>query len=176
MQSVVLVCGVAGAGKSWLCRQLTDRYTYIAHDRCWSHPTAKPQDDPSTFRQAQGSGDAAWGPPGSKSTHLETLVRAAKTSGKPVLTEAPFGERKLKEDLEAAGVRVRPVFVIEDAEVIRRRFLSREGSLPSQGVITRLSGLKARAISWDAFWGTSDAVLAHLKAPARPSSVFLGRP
>jgi len=166
MQSVVLVCGVAGAGKSWLCRQLSDRYTYIAHDRCWSHPTAKPHD----------GNDVAWGPPGSKSTHLETLVRAAKTSGKPVLTEAPFGERKLKEDLEMAGVRVRPVFVIEDAEVIRRRFLSREGSLPSQGVITRLSGLKARAISWDAFWGTSDAVLAHLKAPARPSSVFLGRP
>jgi hypothetical protein len=157
MQPVVLVVGVAGSGKSWVCRQLTDIYDYVPHDRCWEHPDAAP-----------GPGlDVAWGPKGSRSTHLETLLKAARSGRRPVLTEAPFGERKLKEDLEAAGVEVRPVFVVEDARTVHKRFMAREGSPPSAGVMTRLAGMKARAVTWNAFWGTSAEVLVHLKAQAR---------
>ena len=83
MQPVVLVCGVAGAGKSWICGQLKDDYYYLPHDRCWSHPTAAP-----------GIGDdVPWGPPGSKSTHFADVLAAAKNASKTVLTEVPFGER-----------------------------------------------------------------------------------
>jgi len=160
MQPVVLVCGVAGAGKSWICRQLKDDYYYLPHDRCWSHPTAAP-----------GIGDdVPWGPPGSKSTHFADVLAAAKNASKTVLTEVPFGERQLKEDLEAAGVTVQPVFVVEDEKVIRTRFMQREGSLPSKGVMTRLAGLQARAQNWRAFWGTSDEVLAYLRRRGAPSA------
>jgi gluconate kinase len=161
MQPVVLVCGVAGAGKSWICRQLKDEYEYIPHDRCWSHPTASPSDDI----------DQPWGPPGSKSTHLADVLTAARQATKTVLTEVPFGERQLKEDLEAAGVTVQPVFVVEDSATIRTRFVQREGSLPSKGVMTRLAGLQARAQNWRAFWGTSDEVLAYLRRRGSPSAL-----
>jgi len=160
MQPVILVCGVAGAGKSWICRQLKDDYHYIPHDRCWSHPTASPSDDI----------DQPWGPPGSKSTHLETLLWAARDASKTVLTEVPFGERALKENLEAHGVTVQPVFVVEDGKTITRRFMDREGSMPSQGVMTRLAGLQARAQNWRAFWGTSEEVLAYLRRRGAPSA------
>lgn len=33
MMPVYLVCGVSGSGKSWACRQLTDKYHYIEHDK-----------------------------------------------------------------------------------------------------------------------------------------------
>jgi gluconate kinase len=160
MQPVVLVCGVAGAGKSWICRQLKDDYYYLPHDRCWSHPTAAP-----------GIGDdVPWGPPGSKSTHFADVLAAAKNASKTVLTEVPFGERQLKEDLEAAGVTVQPVFVVEDGKTITQRFMAREGSMPSKGVMTRLAGLQARAQNWRAFWGTSDEVLSYLKRRGAPTA------
>jgi len=164
MQPVVLVCGVAGAGKSWICRQLKDDYYYVAHDRCWSHPTAQP-----------GIGDdIAWGPPGSKSTHLPEVLAAARSASKTVLTEVPFGERQFREDLEREGVVVHPVFVVEDEKVIRTRFMQREGSLPSKGVMTRLAGLQARAQSWRSFWGTSEEVLAYLRRRGAPSAAQRG--
>ena len=161
MQPVVLVCGVAGAGKSWICRQLKDDYHYIPHDRCWSHPTAAPSDDL----------DQPWGPPGSKSTHLADVLAAARNATKTVLTEVPFGERQLREDLEKAGVTVQPVFVVEDAATIRTRFVQREGSLPSKGVMTRLAGLQARAQAWRVFWGTSAEVLDYLRRRGAPNAL-----
>jgi len=110
------------------------------------------------------------GPPGSKSTHLETLLWAARDAPKTVLTEVPFGERTLKENLEAHGVTVQPVFVVEDEKVIRQRFMAREGSLPSKGVMTRLAGLQSRAQSWRSFWGTSEEVLAYLRRRGAPTA------
>ncbi len=29
---VYLICGVSGSGKTWVCKQLTDKFEYIAHD------------------------------------------------------------------------------------------------------------------------------------------------
>lgn len=29
---VYLVCGVSGSGKTWVCRQLLDKFTYVPHD------------------------------------------------------------------------------------------------------------------------------------------------
>lgn len=32
MAPVFLICGVSGAGKTWVCKQLTDKFHYIPHD------------------------------------------------------------------------------------------------------------------------------------------------
>lgn len=31
-QPVLLICGVSGSGKTWVCRQLADKFTYVPHD------------------------------------------------------------------------------------------------------------------------------------------------
>jgi hypothetical protein len=156
--TVILVIGVQGSGKSWACRQLADEFRYIPHDRCWRHPTAKP---------AAGL-DPKWGPPGSVNTHFETLVTAARRGGGPILTEAPFDERRLKGRLEAQGVKVIPVFVVEKWPLIEGRYMAREGKKPPPGVKERAEKLEARAKEWEAFFGTSDEVLRHLKSLAAP--------
>lgn len=32
MQPCYLICGVSGSGKTWVCKQLTEKYIYIPHD------------------------------------------------------------------------------------------------------------------------------------------------
>jgi hypothetical protein len=156
MVPIVLVCGVQGSGKSWVCRQLTGLFSYVAHDRCWSHPSV-----PSPPADAI---DPAWGPPGSKSTHFETLFNEARLSPLPVLTEVPFGERELRRRLEMAGVHVIPVFIVEKEDKIAAQYLKREGRELPGGVLTRNRGLVARARDWGAFCGSSEAVSGHLRA------------
>lgn len=31
-RDVYLICGVSGSGKTWICNQLKDKFTYVAHD------------------------------------------------------------------------------------------------------------------------------------------------
>jgi gluconate kinase len=159
-REVVLVCGVQGSGKSWVCRQLKRQYAYVPHDRCWTHPSAQPE---------QGD-DAAWGPPGSKSTHVSEVISAAKHSRLPVITEVPFDERSVRDQLTGAGLQVTCVFVVEEPDVLARRYFLREKKSLPAGVQTRAAGLTRRAREWGCFSGTSDAVLKHLKAAKTPGS------
>src|SRR4030095_8380265 len=152
MKTIILVCGIQGSGKSWLCRQLTNQYHYVPHDRCWKHPLAEPEDKI----------DADWGPPGSVSTHFETLINEAMKTNLPVLTEVPFGERALRDKLIAWNYNVVPVFVIEDPLVLMRRYSSRDWKPLPVGALTRAAGLPLRASEWNCFAGTSDEVLEHL--------------
>lgn len=32
-QPIYLVCGVSGSGKSWVCKQLADKFAYVPHDQ-----------------------------------------------------------------------------------------------------------------------------------------------
>jgi hypothetical protein len=155
MVPVILVIGVQGSGKSWICRQLTDLFTYVAHDRCWVHPSV-----PSPPKDAI---DPAWGPPGSKNVHFETLFNESQLSTKPVISEVPFGESELKNRLERVGIIVIPVFVLESGDIIAARYARREGKPLPAGVLTRNGGLARRARDWGAFGGTSVEVLAHLR-------------
>lgn len=152
-QPIYLVCGVSGSGKSWACRQVADEFNYIPHDRCWSHPTAKPTDDL----------DPKWGPPGSVSTHLYNLIVASRSSDKPVLTECPFNERNLREQLEANELEVIPIFVIEDPHIIAERYQSREGKPIPKSAFSRAFSIGGRARDWGCFYGTSKQVADHLK-------------
>ena len=99
--------------------------------------------------------------------HLKDFVgavtRAASISDKPILSECPFGERKIKEQLEANGLFVVPMFIVEDMHVIAQRYVEREGRYFPKQHATRAISIKDRAIEWDAFYGTSQEVLEKLK-------------
>lgn len=156
MQPVYLVCGVSGSGKSWVCRQLKEKFSYVPHDKCWSHPTAKPSDGP----------DPKWGPKGSKSIHTDVISLVAKMSQRPIVTECPFGERQVRTELEAKGLKVIPIFVVEEPGVVARRYQSREGKPIPAAAFSRASSIIDRAREWKSFHGTSDQVLEHLKGVA----------
>ena len=154
MQPVYLVCGVSGSGKSWACRQVRDKFFYVPHDACWVHPDATPTITP----------DAKWGPRGSKSVHLEVLLKIVKEAKKPVLTECPFAERELREGLERNGIKVIPVFVIEEPRTVAERYERREGKPIPKAALSRASSIINRAREWNGFYGTSTQVVEHLKS------------
>ncbi len=160
-KKLVLACGVSGCGKSWACRQCTGRFHYIPHDRCWVHPD-KPSWDPKTAWAADMKDESRY-LPGAKSNHFEVLLEATKIATKPVLTECPFGERPLREQLEAAGIEVIPVFVVEPPALVAERYQKREGKPIPNAAFTRAGNIIDRAREWGAFFGTSDEVLEHLR-------------
>jgi hypothetical protein len=153
-KTVYLVCGVQGSGKSWVCRQLKQKFEYIPHDRCWWHPNAKPDENVL---------DPKWGPEGCVSTHVQVVSTEAHKAQKPILTECPFAERKVKEELEFRGIKVIPVFVVESPNVIADRYFSREKKEIPKSAYSRAVSIEERAIEWGAFHGTSDQCLEHLR-------------
>ena len=92
---------------------------------------------------------------------IETLKKTP--SAKPFITECPFGERILKEQLEKADFKVEPYFVLEAPSVIRTRFRRREGKEPQQSVMTRAVTIRKRIDEWNAPYGTSLEILEKLR-------------
>lgn len=131
-QPVILVCGVSGSGKSWVCRQVADRFHYVAHDEHFKN-------------------------------HPEVIIDTCKKADKPVITESPFGERVLREQLERAGVRVIPYFVVEHPRVVQQRYLQREGKVLPKAALTRATTIIDRANEWNAPKGTSSEILNLLR-------------
>lgn len=133
MQTIYLICGVPGSGKTWVCNQLTDKFTYIAND------------------------DFIGSDP------IKEAYRASRSSEKPVLFDCPFGERLVRDNLINKGCQVIPVFVIEDPQTTKKRYESREGKpFPSQH-LTRSMSIGARAEQWRAKSGTSEEILQYLR-------------
>lgn len=81
---------------------------------------------------------------------------------KPVITEVPFAERKLRDDLQKLDLKVRPYFIVEPVEVVRQRYMQREGMPLSKAFATRCSSIIMRAIEWKAPYGTSSQILTML--------------
>ena len=133
MKPVYLICGVSGSGKTWVCKQLTEKFLYIPHDEHFND-------------------------------HAAVLLKEARKSSKPLITEAPFGERVLREELEDNGCKVLPFFVIEDPELIAQRYFHREGKEISKSAYSRAATIVDRAEEWGAFHGTADAVLKKLQS------------
>lgn len=129
--TVYLICGVSGAGKTWVCTQLTDKFNYVPHDKHFKNI-------------------------------VMALVDAGKASSKPLITECPFGERHMREMLERFGFNVQPVFVIEKAKVVAKRYLGREGKPISKAPLTRSASIIDRANEWKAKHGTSEEILKYL--------------
>ena len=94
--------------------------------------------------------------------HAHALLKASRTSIKPIITEVPFAERVLRETLEKHGITVKPIFVIEDVQTIADRYEAREGKKIPKNNITRAKSIIDRAKEWNAFMGKSEEVLKHL--------------
>lgn len=96
-------------------------------------------------------------------THSGVVIYTASASPKPVITECPFGERLLREELEAVGCHVIPYFIIEKPEVIKARYEKRENRPLPKASHTRAASIIDRALEWKAPWGTSEQILTKLK-------------
>ncbi len=131
-KEVYLVCGVPGAGKTWVATQLKDKFSYLPHDEHYKD-------------------------------FINAIAETARKSDKPVITECPFAERITKEQLEKLGLKVHPVFVVEDPEVIKQRFRDREKKEASKASVTRAVSILERAREWRAPFGTSKQILDYLK-------------
>lgn len=132
MQPVYLICGVSGSGKSWICRQLTEKFEYIPHDEHFTN-------------------------------HARVIIETALIAKRPVITESPFGERVLREQIEKRGIPVIPYFVIEAPEVVRIRYYARERKALPKAAETRATTIRNRAREWNAPAGKSAEVLEMLK-------------
>lgn len=96
------------------------------------------------------------------SAHADAVMKAAETATKPILADCPFGERVLRERLEAAKLRVIPYFIVEAPNVVKSRYEARTRKPCPQNVITRATSIKERALEWKAPTGTSAEILSQL--------------
>lgn len=138
MKQVILVCGVPGSGKSWVCSKFAldaggNPYKYVPHD---DHI---------------------------KGDYVKAIVDAYEESNKKILADCPFAERELKEKLEKEGFTVKPVFIIEPTEVVKKRYFDRTGKELPKASVTRSVSIKNRVDEWKAPQGTSEKVLEMLR-------------
>lgn len=132
--TVYLVCGVPGSGKSWVCEQLTDAFEYVRNDDYF-------EDEDGRF----------------------AAMLALMDSQKPILTDCPFAERVLREHLEYASFTVKPYFIVEPTHIVQTRYRKRTGQQLPQASVTRSMSIIKRADEWGAPRGTSEQVLQMLK-------------
>lgn len=134
MHPVYMVCGIPAAGKSWVCEQLTHKFTYV------------PNDDYIGRRGAQ----------------IHAIMRAAE-GPKPVLIDCPFAEREYRAQLEGMGLTVHPYFIITPAEVAAERYESRGNGPLAKSQVTRATSIINRAEEWGAPRGSSAQILSMLR-------------
>jgi hypothetical protein len=96
-------------------------------------------------------------------TYVREILKKAKESELPLLTEAPFSISAIKDPLERAGHRVIPVFINEKDSVVSARYKARENKPIPPGHLTRMETYRKRAREWKAFMGTSEECLEHLR-------------
>lgn len=93
LQTIHLICGVPGSGKTWIAKQL-DQYNWVPHDE----HIGKDKD------------------------YVSALISEAKKSSKPILAEAPFLTRKLIGELRERGAEVVAYHIDEPPAVIKQRY------------------------------------------------------
>ncbi len=135
MKTIYLLCGVSGSGKTWVCEQL----------------------------QEQCPGKFHYIPHDKHYDKIVDVINREETMGKPIITECPFGERLMRDQLQAHKHTVKPYFVIEPPVVVHRRYMNREGKPLPKNAFTRASTIVQRADEWKAPKGTSSEVLELLK-------------
>ncbi len=134
MSKVYLLCGVPGSGKTWVMKQLEDKFTCIHND-----------DYLGQYKSMQ-----------------YRAINDAARKGKPVLADCPFAERPMRDELIHRGLEVVPIFIVEPPHVIQQRYEQREGKPVAQATMTRALSIKDRAVEWGAPFGSSFNVLKHL--------------
>jgi hypothetical protein len=133
LQPIYLVCGTPGSGKTWVCRQLADKFTYVPHD---DYPV-------------QHYGKA--------------LMLAAETSDKPVIGEGPFRITVLVDELLPLNRRVRPFFIVEQPHIVKARYEAREHKPILSQHLTRIDRMIELSHEFGRPMGTSAEILQMLK-------------
>jgi uridine kinase len=134
MSDVFILVGSPSSGKTWVSSQLRGKFQVIEHDHY-----------------------------SNKGEYIRELGNAAKAGDKPILGNTPFGLSEIMESLQDRGLEVKPVFIIEDPNVLKQRYQQRDGKEIPQGHLTRQNTYLERARELNAFFGTSSEVLNHLK-------------
>lgn len=137
VKTVYILVGVPSSGKTWVSSQLAHVANVIEHD---------------DFRE-----------PGSYLRALLTTWNKGKSDSRSIIANTPFGLSELMRSLHENGVKVEPVFVIENEQVLKDRYLEREGKSIASGHLTRQHTYRRRATELGSFVGTSNEVLKHLK-------------
>lgn len=134
---IYMIVGVPGSGKTWALDQLGDKFDVLRHDDFIinKHPDA----------------------------YVSAIINLSKISKKSIVIEAPFSMSETIEPLERAGLKVTPIFIIEDTDTLEQRYYSREGRRLPKGHLTRQETYYNRARNGRHFYGTSEEVLKHLK-------------
>ena len=132
---IYLLTGVPSSGKTWVCNQLKNLYTVIAHDDYIG-------------KDYVGS---------------ISLATKLNIDNKPILAETPFSMSKIMDPLEKKGIQVIPIVIIEDESVLEDRYYARDGVQIPKGHFTRQHTYYSRAKANGWFVGTSEEVLKHLK-------------
>lgn len=128
-QTIHMICGVPGSGKTWVATQL-NQFDYIAHD---NHPVA---------------------------TYHSALIRAANTSTRPILAEAPFRISVLIDQIRAAGIKVVTYYITDDESKIKLQYEQRDHKPFPKQHTTNLHKYNQRA--WD-YKGYPAQILEILK-------------
>lgn len=96
--------------------------------------------------------------------YVGAILESAKTSSKPLLIEAPFSISQIMDPLVSAGHEVTPLVIIEPAVVVSDRYQARCGKAIPKGHLTRMQTYLGRAAERGWFYGSSDDILARLRA------------
>lgn len=133
MKPIYLLCAVPGSGKTWVAKQMSNKFNYLPHD---NYPLAE---------------------------YASELLKASKTSDKPILGEVPFRISLLIDELKHGGADVKTHWIIESPKTVRQRYESREQrSIPKQH-LTRLNTIKHRSVEYGGPTGTSSEILEVLR-------------
>jgi adenylate kinase family enzyme len=138
-QTITMIVGVPGSGKTWITSQLGDDYLLVHHD-AWIGDAKQP------------------------SNYVQRILDKADGAKKPILIEAPFSISQIKEPLEQEGYKVECVFIQEPPEVVSLRYFRREKKIIPKGHLTRQATYAERAKACRGFSGTSTQVLEYLKS------------
>lgn len=134
-KKVYMVVGCPGSGKSWVCNQIKDHFTFVHHD---------------AYIGMEGG------------TYVKEILKEAQTAKKPLLIEAPFSISQIADPLKAQGFNIHYAFIQEHPLTISTRYLDREKKKIPQGHLTRQETYLKRAKELGAFHGTSRQVMDHL--------------
>lgn len=93
----------------------------------------------------------------------KVILNAALSADKDIITECPFGERIVRQDLEKYNIRVIPHFIVEPPELVAKRYQDRENKPIQKAAFTRASSILQRAQEWNAPYGKSEQILEMLQ-------------
>lgn len=149
MKKIFILVGASGSGKTWIANQITDKYTYVPHDK---YGLKSNQD------------------------YIKAISAIANASQKPVVCDTPFSLSQIQDPLSEMGYMVRPIFVVETPSTTRQRYearytTERKGQeIMPKGHLSRIETYRKRAEELNAPVGTSSEILDYMRHHADKES------